>query len=77
MIGVFFQCQKNAEAGQDVVRCISAYHRRLDKARTLRLELVADYPFLLANATILAISLEFIWENRRQKKTTSLFLMRS
>ena len=46
-------------------------------AKALRLKLVADDPFLLASTSILAIGLEFIWENRKTKKNTSLFSVRA
>ena len=41
------------------------------------MELVADEPFLLPCATILATGLSFIWENRKVKKYTTLFMMRA
>ena len=74
---LFFLCDKNSEAGQALLRCISAYDRRATEARALRLELVADDPFLLASTSILATGFEFIWENRKLKKNTSLFTMRA
>ena len=45
--------------------------------RSLRLELTGDDPFMLASTGILATGLEFIWENRKVKKMTSLFNMRA
>ena len=74
---LFFLCDKNSEAGQALLRCISAYDRSSTEAKALRLELVADDPFLLASTSLLAIGLEFIWENRKMKKNTSLFSMRA
>ena len=74
---LFFQCEKNAQAGQTLQRCITSYDRGLTQERALRLELVADDPFLLASTTILAIGLSFIWENRKLKKITPLYLMRA
>ena len=74
---LFFQCEKNAQAGQTLLRCINSYDRGLTQERALRLELVADDPFLLASTTILAVGLSFIWENRKMKKTTPLYLMRA
>ena len=59
------------------MRCISAYDRGVNESKALRLELLADDPFLLSSAAILAIGLEFIWDSRRHKKTTSLFMMRT
>ena len=72
-----FQCEKNAQAGVTLLRCITSYDRGLIQERALRLELVADDPFLLASITILAIGLSFIWENRKLKKITPLHLMRA
>ena len=74
---LFFQCEKNSQAGQTLLRCITSYDRGLTQERALRLELVADDPFLLASTTILAIGLSFIWENRKLKKITPLYLMRA
>ena len=74
---IFFQCEKNAQAGQTLLRCITSYDRGLTQERALRLELVADDPFLLASTTILAIGLSFIWENRKLKQISPLYLMRS
>ena len=74
---LFFQCLKNLEAGQALLRCIRSYDRAATAARSLRLELQADDPFLLPSTAILAIGLELIWDNRKFKKTTTLFDMRS
>ena len=74
---MFFQCLKNLDAGQALLRCIRSYDRAATEVRSLRLELQADDPFLLPSATILAIGLELIWDNRKLKKTTTLFDMRS
>ena len=43
----------------------------------LRLELTADDPFLLPCAIIVATGLRFIWENRKLKKNTTVFAMRT
>ena len=45
--------------------------------KTLRMEVKADETFLLPSVAILATSLEFIWENRKVRKTTTLYMMRA
>ena len=43
--------------------------------RSLRLELIADGPFLLPSAAVLTTGLELIRENRKLKKATAAFDM--
>ena len=74
---LFYNCEKNREAGQAILRCVQSYDSTLTDVRSLRLELTGDDPFLLASTSILATGLEFIWENRKVKKMTSLFNMRA
>ena len=74
---LFYHCCKNAEAGQALLRCIKSYDRNFTETMSLRIELTADDPFLLPSITILVIGLEFIWENRKLKKTTALHSMRA
>lgn len=74
---LFFLCTKNREAGEALLRCVQSYDQHLTMERSLRLEFTADETFLLPTVTILAIGLEFIWENRKLKKATTLFLMRA
>ena len=59
------------------MRCIQSYDRSLSQEGSLRLELNADDPFLLPSTILLAMGLELIWENRKQKKPTSVLLMRA
>ena len=68
---------KNQEAGQALLRCIQSYDRAASEVRSLRLELIADDPFLLPSAALQAKVLELIWENRNIKKVTAVFDMRS
>ena len=74
---LFFQCEKNAEAGQSLIRCAESYCGNTSVEGILRLELTADDPFLLPCAIILATGLRFIWENRKLKKNTTVFAMRT
>ena len=74
---LFFQCVKNQEAGQALLRCIQSYDRAASEVRSLRLELIADDPFLMPSAALLATGLELIWQNRKIKKVTAVFDMRS
>ena len=74
---LFFDCSKNREAGEALIRCVSSYDNSLSTAKALRLELSGDECFLLSSIVLLATGLQFIWENRKQKLATTLFLMRA
>ena len=43
----------------------------------MRVELNTDEIFILPTVTILVTGLLFIWENRKQRKQTTLFMMRA
>ena len=68
---LFYECDKNKESGQALLRCIKSYDSSLTVVKSLRLELSADEPFLLACTSLLASGLGLIWENRRFKKSTA------
>ena len=70
---LFFQCQKNNLAGAALLRYIKAYDKKMSHERTLQLENEADETFLLPTVSILAVGLEFIWEQRKLKRTTSTY----
>ena len=74
---LFYNCDKNYESGQALLRCIKSYDRNITELKSLRVELTADEPFLLASILILSSELELIWENRKSKKTTALYTMRA
>ena len=74
---LFYNCEKNTDAGQALLRCVQSYDHNLTETRSLRLQISADEPFLIASVSILATGLELIWETRKSKKQTSLFNMRS
>ena len=57
---LFFQCIKNAEAGQSVLICAKSYCRTMTEEECLRLELNTDDPFQLASTVILATGLKYI-----------------
>ena len=59
-----------------MLRCVQSYDRSLTEVRSLRVELSADEPFLLASMSILSSGLELIWENRKVKKSTAKYSMR-
>ena len=77
MSGNFLNCTKNNEAGQALLRCVQSYDRSLSEVKSLRVELGADEPFLLASISILSAGLELIWENRKSKKSTAMYSMRA
>ena len=60
-----------------LLRCIKAYDKNLSQERTLQLEIEADETFLLPTVSILAVGLEYIWEQRKLKKTTSTYSIRA
>ena len=68
---LFFQCSKNCTAGQALLRVIRCYDANILEENSLRLELSAVDPFLLPSVAILATGLEFIWERRKMKKSTT------
>ena len=67
---------KNREAGEAVMRVSQAYDRNLIVVKSLRLEIKTDEPFTLPTVAILATGLLFVRENRKQRKQTTLFMMR-
>ena len=72
---LFYGCSKNYEAGQALLRSVQYYDRSLTGVKSLRVELGADEPFLLASISILSSGLELIWENRKSKKSTAMYSM--
>ena len=74
---LFFTCNKNQEAGQAVLRCLRSYDASLTKEKCLRIEFDIDEPFLLPSVSILSTSLEHIWNNRKQKKITTILSIRA
>ena len=54
-----------------------AYGRNLTLEKSLRLEIKTDEPFTLPTVAILATGLLFVRENRKQRKQTTLFMMRA
>ena len=74
---LFYECNRNSEAGEAVLRVAMAYDRNLSREKSLRLEVECDETFLLATMTVLATGLGFIWEMRKARKMTSLFRIRA
>lgn len=74
---LFYECIKNNESGLALLRCVQSYNSNLTQVKSLRLELTADDPFLLASISLLSSGLELIWQNRKVKKSTALFSMRA
>ena len=74
---LFFGCVKNREAGEAIISCVRSYDNGLSSEKVLRLELLGDDCFLLPSVVLQATGLQYIWENRRQKVATTLFLMRA
>jgi hypothetical protein len=74
---LFYFCSKNREAGEAVLRVAQAYDRDLTAEKSLRLEVQTDKVFTLPTTSILSTGLLFIWENRKQRKKTTLYMMRA
>ena len=74
---LFFDCVKNRAAGEAIIRCVRAYDNSLTTEKAMRLELFGDECSLLPSVVLLATGLQYIWENRKQKLATTLFLMRA
>ena len=74
---LFYECPKNDIATIALIQCVKSYDRQLKPRKSLHLELAADLPFLLPSVAILATWPQFIWKNRKLKKSTSLFAIRA
>ena len=73
----FFGCNYNRDAGEALLRCATSYARTLTAPGLLRLEVVCDDPFLLPTIVLIATGLQLIWNNRHEKKVTTVWSMRS
>ena len=60
-----------------VLRVVQSYDPACTEDKSLRLELNPDETFLLPTASLLSTGLNFIAENRKSRKSTSLFSIRS
>ena len=76
-IHLFFKCPKNNLAADALLRVVQSYDPACTEEKSLRLELNPDEIFLLPTASILSTGVNFIWENRKSRKSTSLFSIRS
>ena len=74
---LFFYCSKNKEAGEAMFRVGKAYDSNLTMEKTLRLEVESDEVFTLATVSVLATGLLYIWEKRKERKSTTLYMMRA
>ena len=73
----FFECSKNSDAAEAMLRLARVYDTQLTAEKALQLLVDADEVFLLPTITVLATGLMAIWENRLQKRVTNLFMMRT
>ena len=74
---LFYRCSKNSDAAESLLRCVHAYDGNLTADRSLILDITADEIFLLPTVTLLSTGLELIWENRKLKKSTTLYSIRA
>ena len=74
---LFFKCPKNNMAADALLRVVQAYDPACTEEKSLCLELSPDETFLLPTVSILSTGLSFIWENRKSRKSTSPYSIRS
>ena len=74
---LFYDCSKNREAGEAVLRVGRVYDRNLTMEKSLRMEVQSDETFMLSTVSIRATGLLYIWENRKVRKATTLHMMRA
>ena len=73
---LFFECSKNKEAGEVLIKVAKVYDANLTAEKILKMEVEAVPPFLLPTIIIIATGLQFIWEQRKQKKSSSPYMIR-
>ena len=74
---LFYNCSKNKEAGEAMFRVGKAYASSLTMEKSLTMEIESDEVFTLATVSVLATGLLHIWENRKLRKNTTLYMMRA
>ena len=74
---LFFSCEYNRVSGQSLLQCVRSYDKELTESKALRLELDIAEPFLLPSVSLLASGMKFIWDNRKSKQRTPLYMMRA
>ena len=62
---LFYDCSKNREAGETMLRVGKAYDGNLIMEKSLRIEVESDENFMLLTVSTLATGLLYIWENRK------------
>ena len=74
---LFYDCSKNREAGEAVLRVGKAYDGNLTMEKSLRMEVESDETFMLSTVSTLATVLLYIWEYRKLRKSKTLHMMRA
>ena len=74
---LFFSCEYNRVSGQSLLQCVRSYDKELTESKALRLQLDIAEPFLLPSVSLLASGMKFIWDNRKIKQRTPLYMMRA
>ena len=64
---LFFQCEKNEEAGQSLLRCVRSHDSNSSEKKSIRRELGSSNPFILPSVSILATGLELFYLNRKKE----------
>ena len=72
-----FGCAKNREAGQFLLQLSKVYDPSLTPEKAVRCQLKTDSLYELPTTLMLYTGLELIWNNRQQKKSTSLYFTRA
>ena len=74
---VFYICRHNQEAADALLRCVRSYDSDLTASKSLTFRIKTEGCFEMASVSLLSVGLELIWNNRLQKKSTSVITMRS
>ena len=72
-----FECSKNKEAAQFLLELTKVYDSSITQEKAARLQIQTDALYELPTTILLLTGLEFIWNNRLQKKATSLYNTRA
>ena len=73
-----FLCEKNSQAAEALISLTRPYDRTITAEKVLLLDLqVSDAIYELPTILMLATGLNFIWQNRLNKKGTTLYQIRA
>ena len=73
----FFKCRYNREAGQFLIDLVRVYDRGITEEKAIKFQVVTDALYETPTSLMLYCGLNFIWNQRHTKKTTSQFSTRA